>query len=303
MKYDVEADWKLLDSCNYRCAYCFYSNESLGRKVAGLPTPHRWIDAFAATGKAWLLHITGGEPTVYPGFADLCAGLAERHYLSLNTNLTQASVKHFAKRVDPLRVSLVHVAIHPAERERRQGWDVLLRNLELLRQHGHPVMTSIVATPEALERFEDVAEALAPSGLRPVPKSLRGPHEGRNYPSAYSTADRQRFMLAAAWAREGYRDLEAAVSEQPTIWPLYDDRKLNSTPRFRGENCESGHLFVAIHPDGATYRCGTDTPLGNILDGTLSLREQADLCATSYCPYFCTKYTRPNYFSFARPAC
>ncbi len=300
MRYDVEADWKLLDSCNYRCAYCFYSHESLGRKVVGLPRPEQWISAFAITGKTWLLHITGGEPTIYPGFGDLCAGLAERHYLSLNTNLTQASIGEFAERVDPSRVSLVHVAIHPAERERRQGWELMLGNLELLKRHGHPVMTSVVATSEALERFEDIASELAPSGFRPVPKSLRGPYEGRNYPAAYSVTDRQRFKLVAAWAREGYRELEAAVSEQPTIWPLYDDRKLGGTPRFRGENCASGHLFVAIHPDGATYRCGTDTPLGNVLEGTLALRDGPGLCATSYCPYFCAKYTRPLYFDFGK---
>jgi len=107
MRYDIEADWKLIDSCNYRCAYCFDSQDLLGAKIAGLPGFREWSSAFAASGKTWLLHITGGEPTLHPDFADLCAELAERHFLSLNSNLTQSAITDFAARVDPSRVSLI----------------------------------------------------------------------------------------------------------------------------------------------------------------------------------------------------
>jgi hypothetical protein len=30
MKYDIEADWVLLDTCNYRCGYCPIPHEKLG---------------------------------------------------------------------------------------------------------------------------------------------------------------------------------------------------------------------------------------------------------------------------------
>ena len=29
-KYDIEADWQLLNTCNYRCEYCFFPDAVLG---------------------------------------------------------------------------------------------------------------------------------------------------------------------------------------------------------------------------------------------------------------------------------
>ncbi|CAN5204233.1 hypothetical protein BH09PSE3_BH09PSE3_02000 [soil metagenome] len=298
MRYDIEADWKLLDSCNYRCDYCFFTAESLGRKIAGLPGADEWVDSFRRSGLTWLLHITGGEPTLYPEFSDLCVALAEDHFLSLNTNLSQPSIRRFAETVDPARISLIHAAIHPEQRARRRGWAVFRDNLEHLASHQPAVMVSVVATPSVLESFGEIVRDLEPTGFRPVPKMLRGPFEGRNFPDGYAPVDRARFREAAAWARQGYGKLESEVIEQPTIWPLYDDETLNEKPRFRGHDCEAGQRFVAIQPDGTVNRCSADTLLGNILTDTLRLNTGPTPCDTTYCGYFCNKYTRRTYFDF-----
>jgi len=31
--YDIEADWHLLNACNYRCSDCFFGPETLGAKL------------------------------------------------------------------------------------------------------------------------------------------------------------------------------------------------------------------------------------------------------------------------------
>ena len=69
MQYDIEGAWHLLDTCNFRCSYCFFSAKELGRKIAVRALPEEWLSAFTQTGKRWLLHLTGGEPPIYPGFA------------------------------------------------------------------------------------------------------------------------------------------------------------------------------------------------------------------------------------------
>lgn len=95
-EHDVECDWNLLSTCNYRCAYCFHSPEVLGSKLETFATPDEWRAAFDATGKRWLIHITGGEPTVYPDFLELCEALTQRHCISINTNLSQPVIRKLA---------------------------------------------------------------------------------------------------------------------------------------------------------------------------------------------------------------
>ena len=51
MKYDIEADWSLLDTCNYRCGYCPIPHEKLGSKLRTFATVDAWRAAFDAGGK------------------------------------------------------------------------------------------------------------------------------------------------------------------------------------------------------------------------------------------------------------
>jgi len=38
MRYQIEADWHLLNICNYRCDYCFFSDEFLSAKLPTFAT-------------------------------------------------------------------------------------------------------------------------------------------------------------------------------------------------------------------------------------------------------------------------
>src|SRR5262245_6196950 len=121
MKYDIEANWHLLNTCNFRCEYCFFSAEVLGEKLRTFAGVDEWQTAFNATGKTWLAHITGGEPSVYPNFIELCERITERHYISVNSNLTHATFAKFAERIEPSRVSFINAGLHLVEREGRSA--------------------------------------------------------------------------------------------------------------------------------------------------------------------------------------
>jgi MoaA/NifB/PqqE/SkfB family radical SAM enzyme len=293
MKYDIEADWQLLDTCNYRCTYCFLGPDVLGSKLRSFAEPGRWSDAFDDTGLTWLLHLTGGEPGAYPGFVELCAALTKRHFISLNSNLTHPSMTRFAHTIDPSRVSFINAGLHLDERDRRAGHDIFLQNLSALDAAGFTALVSLVATPEVLGRFPEAIARLQPVGLFPIPKLLRGPFEGRHYPEGYTAQERRLFATYAAQARSAYAARLAQRNEPPTIDMLNDDRFTRGLPDYVGLMCDAGRRFVQIVPNGDIFRCGARDFLGNVLEGSFARRESASPCASGHCYYFCNKYSHP----------
>ncbi len=291
MRYDIEADWVLLNTCNYRCAYCFVPEQQLGEKLRVFASPARWQRAFDATDLTWQLHLTGGEPCIYPEFAEFCERLSRRHYLSLNSNLTHPSIREFAHRVDPTRVSFINAGLHYTERGDRDGFPNFIRHAELLHTRGFSIFISVVATPEVLGQVDAVIERLRSTGLTPLPKILNGIYEGRVYPNAYTDPERRQFRDFSARAQAANRELLARMPERPSIDLAADEAVLDAIPSFRGKMCAAGQSFVRIQPNGDVFRCSTRTALGNVLNGTLSLRATPAPCNTGHCFYFCRKYT------------
>ena len=301
MQYDIEADWRLLDTCNYACAYCFSSEHLLRRPLKTFATAEAWRDAFHATGRTWLLHMTGGEPTIYPDFAALCSLLTEQHFISMNTNLSRPSVYAFADTINPDRVSFINAGLHYAERLERQGMDRFIDHLRPLLDRDFPVYASVVATPEVFAGMQEVIEALRPAGILPVPKLLRSRHNDLLYPEAYTQHERRLFFRYSDLARESYASLPISRSP-PTINPFSDADFIMGVPSYIGRMCDAGRRFVSIRPNGSVQRCSSKTKLGNLLDGTFAPRAAPAPCDTSYCYYFCEKYARPATPAKAAPA-
>jgi MoaA/NifB/PqqE/SkfB family radical SAM enzyme len=292
MRYQIEADWHLLNTCNYRCAYCFFPPEVLGDKMRTFAGPQEWRRAFDTTGYSWLLHLTGGEPGIYPDFAELCAALTGQHYISINSNLTHNSFDSFANKVDPSRVSFINAGFHFEERERRSGNAIFLKTVDLLSSRNFPVLVSLVATPSILARFDRAIAVLEPTGFFPIPKVLRGFHDGKRYPEAYTELDKARFRTYAGLARNHYEPILFGMAERPSLDMFKDDELLEGEPSFLGQSCEAGHLFVRVDPGGEVFRCGSSSSFGNILSGTFVRRTGPAACDTSHCVYFCKKYTQ-----------
>lgn len=293
MHYEIEADWQLLNTCNYRCSYCFFSPDTLGEKLKTHASPEQWRSAFDATGYIWLLHITGGEPSAYPSFTGLSEALTRRHFISINSNLSRP-LESFAERIDPARVSFINAGFHLEERERRSGHSAFLKNAELLKSKGFPLLVSLVATPKALERFQEASDILAQVGIVPIPKVLRGPHDGKNFPEAYTDLDRARFRKFAELARKFYEPLLSKASQRPSIDMFKDDDLLDGEPSFAGQSCDAGHRFVKIEPTGDVARCGGPARYGNLLAGTFKRSDGPKPCDERYCVYFCQKYAKPS---------
>jgi len=295
LKYDVEADWALLTTCNFRCGYCFVSLPALATKLTAYGTNDQWTEGFDATGKTWLLHLTGGEPSIYPGFVDLCEKLTRHHCLSINSNLSHRCTEIFAKRINPERVHFINAALHYGERSKRTGFEAFINRVQKLRRHRFHVFVSSVMTPHLVKIFPEVSAYFESHGLSLVPKVMRERFKGKIYPGAYTAQEKDLIRDYLAKARQSYESVIAAMEETATIDMFADDRLLDSPRIYRGKLCGSGHNFVRIEPDGAVVRCGSGVQLGNILLKNVALLNVPKPCDSFYCPYFCEKYTSPPF--------
>jgi MoaA/NifB/PqqE/SkfB family radical SAM enzyme len=292
MQYDIEGAWALLRTCNYRCDYCFLSDRALGGKIRVHATPEQWRAAFDDTGKTWMIHLTGGEPSLYPDFAAVSELLAERHYLSLNSNLTGSSLVDFARRVPPGRVHYINAGLHPEERARKQGYEPFLRHATLLAERGFRLMVTVVATPEVLWTYDAIVASLRPLGLMPMPKLMQGKSLGRRYPESYTLEERRLFRDYSRLAEAAYPQLFADAQLRPTIDPPLGRAHLRGLPDHRGRLCAAGMEYVRIEADGRVERCGSGPSLGNLLARNVQFASAPAPCDRRHCFYVCDRYTQ-----------
>ena len=118
-KFDVIADWALNKVCNFSCPYCFVPAKEKRETAKKGHDVQEIVSAFDNSGKIWLVHMSGGEPFLHPDFIGLCKGLTEKHYISVNTNLSSSLVYDFCDHIDPEKVSFVHCSLHIIEREKK----------------------------------------------------------------------------------------------------------------------------------------------------------------------------------------
>ena len=290
MHYDIEADWMLLLTCNFRCPYCFIDPKLLGAKIQRHGTPEQWRYGFARTGKTWLLHMSGGEPAIHPDFVDLARLLSQQHYLSLNSNLSHRNIDAFADAVDPARVHYVNASLHYDERSARGGLEDFITRALRLQDRGFNVMVSQVVDPAVLPRLEGIMDTLGARGLVVFPKALREAYRGSVYPRAYTESERGLMMQLIEKARAASAGLRTRMGEAPTI-NLFEEETQLAPASYRGRWCAAGPRFVQIDEHGQVLRCGSPVSYGNILRGNVSLPQDIRRCKTAYCTYYCEKYS------------
>jgi MoaA/NifB/PqqE/SkfB family radical SAM enzyme len=291
MHYDLEADFSLLRTCNFRCGYCFVPEAELASKVVRHASDEEWAAAFDAGGRTWLIHVTGGEPFVYPRFVALCQTLSRRHLLSINTNLSLKAADELIGNVDPGRVHFINAALHFEERRARDQVAPFFTRARRLREAGFNLFATAVLTPKIILLYPQLARMAEAAGVLLLPKLLRGPYRDRSYPLEYTALERTAADLYYQRAASAFAALVAGWSERPTIDPLIDPSHLDGMASYRGRLCGSGQRFVVIDPDGTVRRCGSEQRLGNLLDGSFRPLSGPAPCDASYCHYFCEKYT------------
>lgn len=281
----IELYWLPESRCNYPCPYCPYHGEGRARLVAAQPPvgAARWVaawDRLADRVGACQVYVSGGgEPTLRPDFTELIAGLARRHEVSFDTNLSWSleRLEAFAAAVPAARVR-VETSYHPSAAD----LDEFVAKARLLRERGFRLQCRWVAWPPDLSLLPGLSARFAAEGLPFAPTPFSGEWGGRAYPAAYEPEQREAMVVAAsASARAGH----------DTVNPdLVRHLSLLHVERPRGRLCRSGAQYAAVMPDGTVHRCQQYAmsgwePLGNILTGDWSPAAAPAPCRAETCAH------------------
>lgn len=251
---ELEFDWHLTNRCNFDCTYCHPQIKRVLNRQH-LDEPHYSLVAkrFNDTGKICGIHMSGGEPFMFPDFLALCRELTKKHYISINTNLSHhALVKSFSEEINPNRVILIAAALHITEREKHEsGMDKFIDFFLLLQEKGFPATVYYVLYPPLLQRFVADLLRMEKAGIHSIsPKTFKGVYKRKRYPEGYSAKEKE---LIRQYRRD-YTFMENYLEGQMC---------------FRGQLCNAGYSFFKVNVTGRVQRCATvKGNCGNLYTGT-----------------------------------
>jgi len=270
--------WDIHYACNYNCSYCNTPKPQdppgkwdKDRDKVAYPGVERWLkiweDIFRKYGSCEI-HITGGEPFIYPSFMELITRLSQIHTLEIITNLA-SDVNDIVKNVTPDRVR-IGTTFHPEFAD----LEVFLDKHIILRKHGFETWSNYVAYPPQLEKMigykKEFAKLNIPFNIQP----FMGHFQGRDYPKSYT--DLELYYLKNCYANDD------VVNIKTIEWKTGTEYK-----NTKGKPCRMGQMYAKIYPIGDAYRCCADgsEKLGNLIDGTFELLDEALPCGCKQC--FC----------------
>jgi MoaA/NifB/PqqE/SkfB family radical SAM enzyme len=273
-KGEFMVSWFINDNCNFSCNYCGHYNRK--------PIPPKYdinhiAKSFDVFGDCGHIIITGGEPFLYPDFVKLCKLLTEKHYLSINTNLSQASVKDFAEQINPEKIIMINAGIHYDYRmDIGIGLEEYLDFYINLFEKGFNIVGSYVIHPTKItEDIENINKLKRMGVVNISAKTFSGKYNGYSYPGAYT---KNELELVSSYMQHGL-----------------DMQEFLKYTSFENFYCEAGKNFFSIEHNGDALRCNTDRKFyGNIFNGTFKASANVEKCEEKFCvcPYQGMIYTQ-----------
>lgn len=258
--------WNMTRRCNFRCKYCYFPHQSLPE-----PNPITAVeigDFLDSSGHSWVVEMSGGEPFIYPGFAEVCQHITQNHRIALDSNLSLTrETERFSRMVDPAKVVDIYAAVHIEERERLGLLEQFVNDVLMLRSKGFMVSVNYVIHPTLLDRYEADRKYFEDKGIRLLPRPFKGVFEGVDYPAGYGPKAREFFA----------KKLKAGKK---------------AVFNFLGIPCEAGYRLVRLEPDRSILRCSGDrSQLGRLGQG-VALHKSPQPCIVPRCPCFGPDYVR-----------
>ena len=277
----VEYFWMVLGRCNYRCPYCVY----------GLVPTDRRRDAQHYSAEQWLtgwermrrrhgegnIILTGGEPTIYPGFDELVLKLTDWFWVAFDTNLSwpQDRLARFLARARRERVRF-EISFHPHSTDT----DPFLERALLVRDAGFGYINRLVAYPDLLGQLAHFRELFAQNGLTFVANPFQGEYQGRRYPESYTAEERA--LISGASVNVAQEASNAPHKE------FVQQILARESPQ--GRLCRAGYQHVRVEDDGTVFRCGEYAtqkwePLGHFFNESLTLWDGPRPCRCDRCEW------------------
>jgi len=273
--YRVFWTWDMLYSCNYTCAYCNIirgrvncNPEQTKHKIVELKVLKDIWDRIFELYDSCAIRLTGGEPSIYPGFMQLVSFLTEKHVVNINTNLS-FDIYKFMEKVPHQNVCL-NVSFHP---EFITIEDLMVK-LRVLLKNGYGCSVCCVGYPPFLKDMERYKEILAHDDI-PYNLSISfnispfmGNYEGRNFPNDYN---------------ENERSVLRKIANDPCVKDDTNKEWLNfrmNEEKRKDKMCRMGQTYAVILPNGDVKRCCSPftKKIGNIFEKDFKIFDSAMPC-------------------------
>jgi len=259
----LKLDVSLTTACNTACAYCWQQKKTGSRltfeAVSGV------IDTMCAI-KAPRMHLTGGEPTLWPDLERLLvyarkAGIKD---ILLCTNGYRLQDHEFAQKLVASGVTSVNVSVdtfNPEKFKKLRGYDFseferILSSCILLKEKYPSTCVTLISvmskavTPEELYEVKKFCDAHHFEYFVQSFSSTSYPHINRQF--SLSKEEREAYRQRLFWLKG---KLGEVVKRR--FNPLIDGKAMI--------NCYKGITTVKLLSDGAVSFCWNTKPVGNIL--------------------------------------
>lgn len=165
----LNVNWVITRRCNFSCSYCTaYDNSVAYPSERELKSA---VDKIAKLGRADVkVVLTGGEPTIHPGYVGFVKHMAERlpnlSTLRTETNLSRTP-RFYRDLVEATKDHAGILAFHGSYHFEFTALDRFLANARFLSEHGIDVQLRLLAHPERMPEVRWLAAELS---------AHRGPH-------------------------------------------------------------------------------------------------------------------------------
>jgi len=287
--------WLLGRYCNYKCSYCWAHGRA--DKPDHRPTELclYTIDEIKKQARArgfnsFHFSLSGGEPTLHPGYLEILEMLSDDmgNYTSIHmtTNLSRG-FKWFGNYVDKAikfdRASIT-ASLH---REYVKDKSVFANKLLFLKRYGIKITINMVMVPQVFDELYDIAKYFYDKGLNVTLKPQSDPHA--SYIVKGYTDDQLAILHNGMPQSDGPKPTMQVELMDDTGFKWYMDQaeRFNAFNFncFKGWKCSSGYRSIIIRePCGSikrSYSC-IDGPLGNIETG-FKLFDEPKECISPSC--------------------
>lgn len=265
--------WLINNKCNYRCGYCLNGFEE--PPAFKILSPEEWFSIWKEVYDIYgtvSMQVTGGEPTLYPGFFEIIRGISTMHNVELQTNLSWEP-RELIGKVPAEHISRIGGSFHPEFAK----FDVFLEKIAALRDAGFRVEVNYVAFPPILGSAQSYLDTARKKEIQFSIISFQGEYQGKRYPESY-TEDEKKVL-------KGLNVSSGESAEAMADWDV--EKKKIGRPEEAEEPlrvCRMGQMYSWIKPDGDAMRCcKSDLLLGNIIKRTFNLLAQAQPCRIKNC--------------------
>lgn len=250
--------WDLCHSCNYCCPYCgvWKDNPDKDIHLTVEEWDLIWSRLYDKYGSCHI-YMSGGEPSVYPGFYDLVRRLSAKHSIEICTNLSW-EVDKLIPEITPSRLK-VAATFHPSQAKFEDFFQKTIKVRDYL---PNAQVYYVAYSGQQIKEMPERSAMLKKHEVSLIPYPLRGDQVVLN------TEEEEKII----------REVSPYRGEKIE----YQLKKISP----KGKSCRAGQCYAVIRTDGRVDRCSQyhTGEVGNFFDKSFKLFDAARPCEKEYCP-------------------